>query len=254
MKRFLKFLYRLFFQTVHRLFPGKPYLLLVYSAAQEQRVRPLIARLQSRYGVLEWSLPAEPGRLAERLQWWQWRYPSLQHSLLLGKGSHEAYSTVVAAGLPRVSVWWEDEPPLAVEAEREMQFWSQRHLSVTAEALNKSALAQLAPLLEQAHALQQQEQQELATLAASGQFEPRFFSPTYDPQLPEAYYLPYYVRHWHSGIEPRKPRAGFHPGIYAERQQLAGRAMGASGDYPSQPQATLAKAERGATYSCLLCG
>lgn len=161
------------------------------------------------------------------------------HSLIYGTQAKNAHWALAQAGLPRLAVLaTESEAAASRSALQEMVFWA--HTGVAPPVVAPYLQALFAPeprwqyaepmaygraewrqLFIQAQVLHSQQQQELQRIADSGQFEARFFTPDYQAEVPPHVYIERYLRHWHSGIEPRKPCPGFHPGIYAEQTQLA---------------------------------
>jgi glycosyltransferase involved in cell wall biosynthesis len=65
-----------------------------------------------------------------------------------------------------------------------------------------------------------QEKLDIETIFNSGLFEHEFSVPAAEAALPEKIQIRNYVRSWRTGYFTRKPRRGFHPGIYAELNGL----------------------------------
>lgn len=179
--------------------------------------------------------------LRQAAEFLQTRHRSKEvHSLIYGSAAKNAHWALAQAGLPRLAVLT-TEADVAVPraALQELVFWAQAGVAPPALAPHLQALfapdiprwqytdpradGRSAWLARLAHTYAQQgrQVQQVQTIAASGQFEACFFTPDYEAHVPTSVYIERYLRHWHSGIEPRKPCSGFHPAIYAAHHQLA---------------------------------
>lgn len=161
------------------------------------------------------------------------------HSFIYGSAAKNAHWALAQAGLPRLAVLaTETEAAASRSALQELVFWA--HSGVAAPALAPYMQALFSAEVPRWHytdvlaaprslwrkhlahacAQHQQQQQQLDLIAASAQFEARFFTPDYTASVPTTVYIERYLRHWHSGIEPRKPCPGFHPALYAAHHAL----------------------------------
>lgn len=180
------------------------------------------------------------GELQYTIQYLCQRYPALQHSLIFGARAKNAYWSLALAGLPRTAVWWQElDGTVTQPVMLEMMFWADKGVAqpalhpylatrFSAKSLNawrfidwrQLTRQDWIQLLEQAQAQHQRLVESQAQIRASKLFLSSFFSPAYNEQIGQAQYIEQYLRHWYADIEPRKPFPGFHPGIYAEQNQL----------------------------------
>lgn len=180
------------------------------------------------------------GELQYTLQYLKQRYPSLQHSLIFGTAAKNAYWSLALAGLPRVAVFdAEEEVAVSKSSLQEVVFWANGGVAPRSVRPFMSALfaekslqhwdytdpasyrrLDWITLLDQAQARYKQQQIDHQHIRQSRQFVSSFFSPAFNETADQSIYIDQYLQHWHSGIEPRKPCPGFHPGIYAEHNQL----------------------------------
>lgn len=108
------------------------------------------------------------------------------------------------------------ESALARELASRSQALAQRHFQMG------DYVAALEALGEEAHQELQREQAELEALLAQPAPIDRPFQGL-PRRWSQRHLLHHHLRQWRSGVLPRKPRPGFHPGIYAERMMAAGQ-------------------------------
>ena len=107
------------------------------------------------------------------------------------------------------------DPALAANVARRCLELGQQHFRMDAY------VQALTTLGEEAEADLQQEQAELERLmACRGALDPRFHG--LPQRWSQRHLLHHYLRQWRSRVLPRKPRPGFHPGIYAEQAMAPG--------------------------------
>lgn len=85
----------------------------------------------------------------------------------------------------------------------------------------KDYVARLDQLAQALVVRTQQEKADTLTILDSGLFRPDFACPLAQQGDPLQSQVRAYVRAWASGIDRRKPRPGFHPGIYLEQHGVA---------------------------------
>jgi len=63
------------------------------------------------------------------------------------------------------------------------------------------------------------------TLLGSGRFEAGWSTPPREPATDDAAAVTRYIRSWRTGVHPRRPHPGFHPGIYAQLNGIDTRSL-----------------------------